>query len=267
MAHNNRRLNINSSVIKAFTIIEYLASVQTAKDLGVISNELGLNKSTVYRFLATLSQLGYVTQEPTNGKYSLGSKVVWLASQFLDGLDLRTLAHPYLQQLSEETGETVHLAIVDNYEVVYIDKIKGRQPVDMRSSVGNRMPAHSTGLGKALLAYQDMSAWSFYANAIGLRRYTQNTITDPEFFYEEMVSIQNQKYAIDNCENEDGIRCVAVPIFDHTGKVIAALSVSGWSLSMTKERCEVLAPSLQRKSKNIAEVMGSIDKTVESDRT
>jgi DNA-binding IclR family transcriptional regulator len=136
MAHNNRRLNINSSVIKAFTIIEYLASVQTAKDLGVISNELGLNKSTVYRFLTTLSQLGYITQEPTNGKYSLGSKVVWLASQFLDGLDLRTLAHPYLQQLSEETGETVHLAILDNYEVVYIDKIKGRQPVDMRSSVG-----------------------------------------------------------------------------------------------------------------------------------
>jgi IclR family transcriptional regulator, KDG regulon repressor len=82
-----------------------------------------------------------------------------------------------------------------------------------------------------------------------------------------MISIQNHKYAIDNCENEDGIRCVAVPIFDHTGKVIAALSVSGWSLSLTKERCEVLAPLLQIKSKNIAEVMGSIDKTIESDRT
>ncbi|MDP2974901.1 MAG: IclR family transcriptional regulator [Anaerolineales bacterium] len=166
----------NHSVIKSFAILEFLADVQTPKDLGVISSELGMNKSTLYRFLTTLVQLGYANQDSHTGKYSLGPKILWLASRFLESLDIRNLSRPLLERLVEVTGETVHLAILDNYEVVYIDKVDGHQPVRMISSVGNRMPAHSTGLGKALLASLDEDEWYANVENIGLKSYTTNTM-------------------------------------------------------------------------------------------
>ncbi|MGW8250389.1 MAG: helix-turn-helix domain-containing protein, partial [Anaerolineales bacterium] len=104
---------LNFSVAKAFAILEYLASIGGARDLGVISRAVGMHKSTAYRFLSTLNTLGYVSQDPETSRYSLGSKVVWLASTFLDSLDLRTLARPMLEQLVEDSRETVHLAILD----------------------------------------------------------------------------------------------------------------------------------------------------------
>lgn len=256
MALTRTRLSTNSSVIKSFAIIEFLAQARSAKELGIISKELGMDKSTVYRFLTTLSQLGYVFSEPVTGRYSLGPKFVSLASQFLENLDIRNLSQPHLQQLAEETGETVHLAVLDNFEVVYIDKIEGRQPVEMRSTVGNRMPAHSTGLGKALLASMDSQDWHAYVDAIGLRAYTRNTITKPDSFYQEMQKILHCGYAIDNCENEEGMRCLAAPIRKPSGKTVAALSVSGWSVSMTSERDELLAPLLLETAKSISAKLG-----------
>lgn len=122
---------MNHSVKKAFTILEYLAMQAGAWDLGVISRALGMHKSTVYRFLTILEHLGYVAQDSDNGRYSLGARVVWLASTFLDSLDLRALAKPLLENLVEATHETVHLAILDDFEVVYIDKVDGHQPVKM----------------------------------------------------------------------------------------------------------------------------------------
>jgi len=195
-----------------------------------------MNKSTAYRFLTTLESLGYVVQDLENNRYALGSKVVWLASRFLEAIDMRTLARPVLLQLREETGETIHLAILDQFEVVYIDKLDGKSSMRMASRVGNRMPVHSTGLGKALFAYMPEDAWQNYIEKVGLARRTTNTITDPSAFFQEMRLIRDRNYSIDNSENEDGIRCVALPIRDHTGKVVAAISIAGWILTMTPER-------------------------------
>jgi IclR family KDG regulon transcriptional repressor len=248
---------MNYSVAKAFAILEYLASTGGARELGVISRALGMHKSTTYRFLSTLAALGYVAQDPETSRYALGSRVVWLASTYLDSLDLRTLARPLLEKLVEDTRETVHLAILDNFEVVYIDKVDGHQPVKMASRVGNRMPAHSTGLGKALLAYNNESQWPVYVNKKGLISYTPNTITNPEEFYTHLQGVKQRGYAIDNSENEDGIRCVAVPIHDHTGNTIGAISVSGWSLTMTPERDEGLAMRAKDTARQISERLGS----------
>lgn len=248
---------MNFSVAKAFAILEYLATTGGARELGVISKALGMHKSTTYRFLSTLAHLGYITQEPGTGRYALGSRVVWLASTFLDSLDLRTLARPMLEYLVDETSETVHLAFMDNFEVVYIDKVDGHQPVKMASRVGNRSPLHSTGLGKALLANNDESQWPVYVNKKGLSSYTPNTIHDPEEFYAHLRQVKQRGYAIDNSENEDGIRCVAVPISDHTGKTIGALSISGWSLTMTPDRDEPLALLAKETARRISERLGS----------
>lgn len=248
----------NNSVIKSFAILAFLADAQTPKELGVISIELGMNKSTLYRFLTTLVQLGYVTQDPETGKYALGARVVWLASRFLESLDIRPLARPLLQQLVDTTAETVHLAILDKYEVVYIDKLDGHRAVRMISSVGNRMPAHCTGLGKALLASLSEKDWHFYVENIGLKGYTPNTIRDPDTFYREMRTIRQRGYAVDNSENEEGIRCIAVPITDHLGKTVAAISISGWSLTMTPDRDAALAVLARQTAQTISEQLGAM---------
>ena len=248
---------MNYSVAKAITILEYMATAESPKELGVISQSLGMNKSTVYRFLTTLESLGYVDQDQDTGRYALGSRVVWLASQFLDRLDIRTLARPFLEQLVEDTRETVHLAILDDFEVVYIDKVDGHQPVKMASRVGNRMSAHSTGLGKALLAQEDESQWPVYVSSKGLPACTPNTITNPEVLYDHLRAIRERGFSLDDSENEDGIRCVAVPVRDHTGKTIAAISVSGWSLTMTPDRDEQLAVLAQQTAQMLSERLGS----------
>jgi IclR family acetate operon transcriptional repressor len=250
---------MNYSVAKAIAILEYLAAVETSKELGVISNALGMNKSTVYRFLSTLGTLGYINQDPESGRYALGSKVVWLAAHYLDSLDFRLLARPYLEQLVAESRETVHLAILDGFDVVYVDKVDGLQPVKMASRVGNRMPAHSTGLGKALLADLDESQWAVYVQKKGLTRYTVNTICEPDVLYDHLRGIRVRGYSLDDSENEDGIRCVAVPIKNHTGKTIAALSISGWSLTMTPDRDELLADLARETASTLTERLGGAD--------
>jgi DNA-binding IclR family transcriptional regulator len=251
-------LVLNFSVAKAFAILEYLAAADASRDLGVISSDLRMNKSTVYRFLTTLGNLGYVEQDMETGRYALGSRVVLLASKFLDSLNFRDQARPFLEKLVRETRETVHLAILDDFEVVYIDKVDGLQPVKMASRVGNRMPAHSTGLGKALLAGMDEGAWADYVNVKGLTRYTPNTIDTPEEFYEHLRQIRARGYAIDDCENEDGIRCVAVPVQDYTGETIAAISIAGWSLTMTPERDEELACLARNTAQALTERLGGV---------
>jgi len=249
---------MNYSVAKAVAILEYLAAAEASKELGVISSALSMNKSTVYRFLSTLNTLGYVNQELETGRYALGSKVVWLASSYLDSLDIRTLARPYLENLVANTRETVHLAILDDFEVVYVDKVDGLQPVKMASRVGNRMPAHSTGLGKALLASLDENQWPVYVRKKGLKKYTPNTIAEPEDFYAHLQKIRERGYSIDDCENEDGIRCIAVPVRDHLGNTVAAISVSGWSLTMTPERDEQLAVLARETAQSLTERLGGI---------
>jgi len=247
---------MNLSVRRAITILEYLAKAQEPKELTAVSHDLAMNKSTVYRFLATLAEAGYVRQESDTGRYALGPRVAWLAARFLETVDIRQLARPILEELGRESGETIHLAILDQDEVVYIDKIEGRQAVQMASRVGSRLPVHSTALGKVLLADLPESQWQRYISEIGLTPYTPNTIVAPEAFFEHLRQVQRQNYSIDNVENEEGVRCVAAPIRDHTRETIAALSISGSTITMTPEKVESLVPLVQKGALAISEQLG-----------
>ncbi|MCL4487741.1 MAG: IclR family transcriptional regulator [Chloroflexi bacterium] len=247
---------LNQSVTRGLAVLEYLASADVPKDLAVISHELGMAKSTTFRFLSTLVEQGYVRQEPDVGRYYLGSKVTWLAAKFLDRLEVRQAARPALDALAKETGETVHLAILDQDMVVYIDKIDGQQSVRMASRIGYRMPVHSTSLGKVLLSDFPESEWRRYASQVGLKAYTENTIVEPDLFFRELRQVRAHDYAVDNVENEAGIRCIAAPIRDHTGKVVAALSISGWTLSMTATRVNDLVPLIRQASSAISRQLG-----------
>lgn len=247
---------MNQSVIRALVILEYLAEVGEPRDLAVISRDLTMNKSTVYRFLSSLASLGYVSQDLDTGQYSLGAKVIWLGSKFLENIDIRRIARPILEQLSVQTGETVHLGVLEDYEVFYIDKIDGRGAIRMASRIGSRLSVHSTALGKVLYSALAESEWEVYVAGDRLTARTSATITEPEVFYAELRKVRQQGFAIDNCENEDGIRCIAAPIRDHAGHSVFALSISGWTQTMTPKKVESLIPLAMKAALDISRRAG-----------
>ena len=247
---------MNLSVRRAITILEYLAKAERPKELAAISHDLAMNKSTVYRFLSTLAEAGYVRRESDTGRYTLGSRVAWLAAKFLEAMDIRQLARPILEDLARESGETIHLAILDRDEVVYIDKIDGKQALIMAARVGFRMPVHSTALGIAMLADLPESEWQCYVAEVGLKPRTPNTVVDSEAFFNRLRQVRKQNYAIDNAENQEGTRCLAAPIRNHAGKTIAALSISGCTVTLTLAKLESFVPLAQKASLAISEQLG-----------
>lgn len=248
----------NNSVIHAVLLLEYLATIEFPQNLTVISKALGMNKSTVYRLLSTLAEKHYVFQDENTRQYSLGVKTTWLAAKYFEKNELLKVAHPLLVTLSQQSGETIHLGILDGFEVTYVDKVNGKTAVLMVSRVGGRMPVHCTALGKALLAFQPENAWHEFVDRCGLPARTAHTITEPERFYEELRKIREQRFSIDNIENEDGIRCVAAPIFDASGNAVAAVSISSWIISMTTERVQILTTPLLETTDAISARLGGI---------
>lgn len=198
-------------------------------DLGAteISKHLNLDLSTTFRMLVTLQAQGFVEQDPTTGKYRLGVTCLELGSRFLRSNDIRKRALEAMDALRNEFGETIHLTVLDGNEVVYLEKLAGLHPIGFMSSrVGGRAPTHCTGVGKALLAYLPDEELRARFPSPRLTRYTDTTITDLETLRAELAQVRERGYAIDQQEHEIGVKCVAVPIFDHKG-IAAAMSVSG----------------------------------------
>ena len=199
-----------------------------APELGTteIARALGLHKSTAASLVSTLAANGFLNQNPDTRKYRLGLKLVERAFAMLDQVEIRQIAYPCLQELRNQWNETVNLAILDGADVVYIERMLGTKALGMRSEVGRRAPAHSTALGKAILACWPITDVKTFVTLHGLPSVTPQTITDPDKFFAELDKVREQGYAVDDEENEIGGRCIAVPIFDHTGKAIAAISIS-----------------------------------------
>jgi DNA-binding IclR family transcriptional regulator len=234
----------NRSVVRAFTIIEHLAANRSWLPLSQIASDVELDQATTHRFLATLRELGYVRQQPEGSAYRLGMKFAWIAAQILESVELRATARPIMRRLSAKTGETVHLAVLEADSVVYVDKVDGAQAVLMRSRIGSRGSVHSTAVGKTLLAFAEPSAQEGLLRRLRLLPLTQATIMDKPTLRAEIAAVRDRGYAFDNEENEAGIRCVGAPIFDASGSVIAAMSVTGWIVTMTPEKAAQCAPDL-----------------------
>lgn len=243
------------SIDRAIDIIEKL--VDAEKSLGVteISNSLGLHKSTVYRLLATLDYRGYVEQD-TNNRYKIGIKLFEIGAVALNTLDIRERIKPYLKQLREETRETIHLGILDNYEVVYIDKEESSETIRMYSRIGRRIDAHCTSLGKVLMAYSPPELVDDIINRRKLEQYTVNTIIDINELKKHIQLVRECGYAIDNEEQDIGIRCIGGPIFNYNGDIIAAFSIAGPSTRMTKKRVEELSELVLEYARKISAAFG-----------
>jgi IclR family acetate operon transcriptional repressor len=236
-------------------LIEALSAAEAPRGVTELSAELGLAKSTVYKLLQTLRQRRYVVQEPASGRYRLGLKFVELGGVVLDGLSIRELAQAHLQALMEATRETVQLGVLDGREVVYADKIESRQTIRMYSRVGRRSPAHCTALGKALLACQPEPTLRALLPA-SLRRYTPRTITTWSRLRDELKQVRAEGYAVDDEEFEEGLRCVAAPVRDHTRAVVASLGVAGPAARVTDVRLPVLAKQVKEAAEAVSAALG-----------
>jgi len=223
---NETRYNIR--VLDRAIRVLFLLSDAKPRNLNEISEEISLSPSTTFRLLSTLSYYRFVKRDERTGHYRLGLACLTLARGFQDSNDLRTVALPELEVLRDITKETVHLAILDNMEVIYIEKLPGLHAIGLMSSrVGGRSPVHCTGLGKMFLANFKQEQVLAFIQKYGLPRYTDTTITNPDELISHLEQIRLQGYAFDKGEHEPDVRCIAAPIYNSEGQTIAALSVSG----------------------------------------
>lgn len=229
------------SVAKAVRIIETIAKARRGMSIKELATELEMPKSTLHHIIMTLVETGFLAQDPLNRTYNIGFHLVEIGQAYLEQLDLRKVARPYLEQLSLAVKEVVHLLILDQGEVVYIDKVENHvQEGTLRCSsiIGRRASAYSTAAGKVLLSFLPAEALRNYLAHEKLSPKTEYTITSPEVLREQLVKIRSEKYAVDRQENEVGLHCVAVPIFNREEKCIAALSISGPFNRVSLERIE-----------------------------
>jgi DNA-binding IclR family transcriptional regulator len=231
------------SVDRTLDVMEALASRRGATGISEVASIVGLHVSTVHRLLATLVDRGYVRQDPDTSKYHLGSRVFTLASAADLHLDLRLVARPYLERMMRLSGETANLVTSSDTEVVYLDQVASMHLVKMFAAPGSRAPMYCTGTGKAMLAFKNPSTIEAVLSA-PMKRYTTHTLVTRAGVERELAIIREQGYSIDNEEMEEGVRCIAVPVFDRRHECIGAMSVSGPTTRMSTERVAKLAPTM-----------------------
>jgi len=218
------------TVVNALRLLE---EFDGEDELGVteLSRYLDLHKNNVFRLLATLEQRGYIEQSSDTDRYRLGFKCLELGEAYYRSHSLLERARPIIRELSAETGETAHLAQMSNFEVVHVDGQVYPQPILTGSRVGQRLPVHATALGKVLLGCGTDENRQIYDRTVvagrPLSSRTELTIVDPLKFFEHLRSVASQGFALDIEECEPGLNCAAAPVFDRSGDLVAAVSVSG----------------------------------------
>jgi DNA-binding IclR family transcriptional regulator len=222
-----------TAILKAVKILDFLSSRHEPQSLSEISVGTGLNKATAYKLLETLQMVRYVEKNKDAG-YRLGIGLAKLAYSSLQSLDIVQVATPFLEVLNEQTGETVHLGVLDRDEVVYVSKLESKQAVRMYSKVGNASPLYCTGIGKAILSTFSEERLSQYLDGRTFHRFTDSTITTAEGLRNEVNKIRQMGYSVDNCEHERDVRCIAVPLY-RDNRLYGAMSVSAPSYRMTDD--------------------------------
>ncbi|MGF1751547.1 MULTISPECIES: DNA-binding transcriptional regulator KdgR [Vibrio] len=244
-----------SSVLKVFNILESLGD---QKEIGVsdLSQRLMMSKATTYRFLQTMKGLGYVSQQGEADKYSLTLKMFELGSKSLEWVDLVELAEKEMRVISEETNETIHLGALDHGSIIYVHKIDSSHALRMHSRVGRRNPLHTTAIGKVLLAERDEASIRHALVDAEFVKSTPNTLESIEQLLQELAVVKQQHFGEDNEEQEPGLRCIAAPVYDRFGTVIAGVSISFPTIRFDEDRKDHYVHLLHQAGKNISEHLG-----------
>lgn len=246
---------MSQTVLKALDVLECLAFSGQPLSAPEVAERCGFTRPTTYRLISTLAARGYVASGQ-DGRYRLGTKMLSLSKRLIENAQLPQLARPDLEKLCQDVGESVHLGVLEDTEVLYVDKVESVSAARMYSVVGTRNPLHSTSLGKAILAFLPESERDMLLGRIAYTERTPNTITNRAQLEKHLEEIRLLGYAVDDVENEEGIRCVGVPILGNAGLPIAAISVSGPVIRVTRERVGEIVAALQETGKRISEKFG-----------
>ncbi len=226
---------------RALTILECLASTRNGMSFAELAHRLGLAKSSTHVLLSTLERRGYIERAIPSRRYRFGLKLFSLANMAIAGVSLRDEARPYLQALMEKTKLTVHMAILDHDEAVLIEKVEPPGLIKLATWIGKRMDLHCTSLGKALLAHVPEKELDPLLGDRGLPKHNRRTIGSPRKLKQELRRIRKSGYATDDEEDEIGLRCVGVPVFNREAQVIAAISVAGLVSRLPLQRIPSIA--------------------------
>src|SRR4051794_9700553 len=214
-------------VDRVVDILETFATIGPELGVSDVSRALGLKKATAHRLLASLPRRGLVAQDPVTRRYRLGMKLWELGSLATSQLDWVDRVKPFLQHLTDVTGETSHLAVLNDGQVLYVDKVESTRSLRMPSQVGKRLPVHCTGVGKALVAFLPEEVLKGVLARRGMPRMTAHTVTDRDTFLRQLGEVRERGYAVDNEEIDEGLTCIAAVVRDHTSHVVAAISIAG----------------------------------------
>jgi IclR family pca regulon transcriptional regulator len=249
----------SQSLERGLAILSSFGSAQPLLGVSDLARELGLSRSTAHRYVATLATLGYLQQDVETKKYRLGPRVLDLGFSAINSMELRHIGSPHLEQLSQATGHTVNMAVLDGVDIVYIERIQGSGPeeIDLNLHVGSRLPAYCTSAGKVLLAFLPQDELRSRLDEMQLSRRGPNTITAKRELLKELVRVRERGLAVNNEELAYGLRSLAVPVRSQTGTVVAAINIAVHrALDSMDELLEELALQLERTAEEISARIG-----------
>ncbi len=233
-----RRIQV---VDRALHALEELAEAPGGLGVSELGRRLGVDKSSAHRLLTTLLAHGFVRQNPHSGRYQLGLRLAGLGAIAVRGVDLTDVARPHLERLRDQTGEAASLAVLSDGEVLFLAKAVSQGALTVNQGVGSRMPAHCSALGKVLLAWSEDEAVARAIAQRGLARHTPRTIASEEELRRHLARVQEQGWALDDEEFAIGLRCLAAPVRDSSGTVVAAVGISGPTSRITLRDVEPMA--------------------------
>jgi DNA-binding IclR family transcriptional regulator len=237
-------------------ILDELAGGGGDLSLFELSERLDLHKSTIHRLLMVLERLRLVERHGESGKFGLGLKLFELGSKASGRLGLGERARPHLERLAATAGETAHLCVLDDGEVLYLAKVEPSRTVRVPSSIGQRNPVHCTAVGKALLAFLPDDEVDALIRRRGLKAYTRSTIVTPPLLRRALRVIRERGYAVDDEEIEEGLRCVGAPVRDHSGRVVASVSVAGPAFRLTRNQIPSVARLVMKAARELSAELG-----------
>jgi DNA-binding IclR family transcriptional regulator len=241
---------------RTFQILDILADDGLGQGVTELAEKLSLHKSTTHRLIMVLESSRYVERDNATGKYRLGSRILELGLSALSRLDIYEVARPHLRNLVAESGETAHIGVMRNGEIISIVNVESTQALRTPSAIGTSHPAHCSSLGKAILAFSSEDAVNDFFKGRTMEAYTPKTITSAEGLLKEIEAIRQSGYAIDDEEREEGLRCIGAPVWNSAGEVIAAVSIAGPVFRITRDRTAGLAAAVDKAARRISAALG-----------
>lgn len=251
-----RNTGYNAPVLyKAFAILEEIARNQSGLGVSDLARRLAISKSTVYGITQTLTEIGALRQDAETKKFTLGPTLVQLGNQALAGVDIRSVARPYMEELSQEFKETVFMGTFDEYGITIIEKADSPQELKISAPVGTRIPIFAGAAGKVFLAGLKEEVLNKILRERSLPKYTENSITDPQNYRKELEKVRREGYATDFEEYIRGVNAISVPLLDSWGWPVAALWMVGFSHSFTGEKVDQAILATSKAAAKIREVL------------